>query len=736
MNKIFTFCVLLLFYMNLNSQNLDFFLADFKKVTEKNFFEKIYLHTDKKIYCPKEKIWFTGYLYNSKKGRLDSGKQIIFVEFITPSKKILMRKNIMSKNGKASCFFSIPDSVYGGLYQLRAYSNSMKNFSSKFFFTKLIKISTKQNTYSYIYYKNAKKIKRKRRKIFVDYKISNEKLINGLNCKISFISSNNQGNYLNTIAYITDNKRNIVSKKNNNFYGELEFIPEYNKKYYLVLNAKKHSKEKIKLPEVKEKGTILEVNERRYKLEVQIKSNINQSNSFFNKKNLLIGHKNGNIFFKKQQKNNDKINIYKDSLPYGITEFVLINNEGKILSKYLHYKEEPANKHNINCSFRNDTIIIDFTEIKNESLNISLSISNDTSNNKGIKKYINYYSDLSNNEHYSNEKDKKLLKITLQIFGKKDIWRKKENYFPLKGISISGRVSCIIEKNPAKNSKVRLTILNKSFDYYKTTADEKGEFSFDNLNYKDSIKFLVEAKTRKGKNFTVIDIDGYDTAKIFFNPYFNTNLKQIKYKKIDKRKRKKRKNGNNAIYGRPDQTLYQEDFANKGYNSVLEVLQGRVPGFQRTGNTSILRGFSSITQSSEPLYLLDNVPVSSGLIESLNLQDIERIEIVKSSSKSAIYGERGGNGIISVYTKKGHNIDWGKTESKTIGISENQKFKYFNSNFTYKTFYWNPEIKINKKNKKIKIPLNKKSKYYVINIQGISRNGKTIYYKKVLKNIF
>jgi TonB-dependent SusC/RagA subfamily outer membrane receptor len=92
--------------------------------------------------------------------------------------------------------------------------------------------------------------------------------------------------------------------------------------------------------------------------------------------------------------------------------------------------------------------------------------------------------------------------------------------------------------------------------------------------------------------------------------------------------------------------------------NVSQALQGRVPGVQVTNNGSPgtqpivrIRGISSISFASDPLYVIDGFP--SGDLSTIDTRDIESVEVLKDASASAIYGSRATNGVIIVTTKKG-----------------------------------------------------------------------------------
>ena len=130
-------------------------------------------------------------------------------------------------------------------------------------------------------------------------------------------------------------------------------------------------------------------------------------------------------------------------------------------------------------------------------------------------------------------------------------------------------------------------------------------------------------------------------------------------------------------------------------------LQGRASGVQVTTSSALggsavrirVRGTSSASANSEPLYVIDGIPMESGeistsqpgagigewnlqtaantnVLASLNPSDIESIEILKDASAAAIYGSRGANGVVLITTKQGRK---GKTKinfTSNFGISE------------------------------------------------------------------
>ena len=91
--------------------------------------------------------------------------------------------------------------------------------------------------------------------------------------------------------------------------------------------------------------------------------------------------------------------------------------------------------------------------------------------------------------------------------------------------------------------------------------------------------------------------------------------------------------------------------------NAAEALQGKLTGVSVTTTEGSpdadvkirVRGGSSLTQSSNPLYIVDGMPVAS--INDISPSDIQQIDVLKDASSTAIYGAQGANGVIIITTK-------------------------------------------------------------------------------------
>lgn len=127
-------------------------------------------------------------------------------------------------------------------------------------------------------------------------------------------------------------------------------------------------------------------------------------------------------------------------------------------------------------------------------------------------------------------------------------------------------------------------------------------------------------------------------------------------------------------------SIEPRDFNDGANTSVEQLIQGKVAGVQISqtsgepgGGMSIqIRGVGSINAGTDPLYVIDGVPIDNSNnfsaggeaqlsdnenprnpLNTLNTNDIESIEILKDASATAIYGSRAANGVVLITTKKG-----------------------------------------------------------------------------------
>ena len=108
-------------------------------------------------------------------------------------------------------------------------------------------------------------------------------------------------------------------------------------------------------------------------------------------------------------------------------------------------------------------------------------------------------------------------------------------------------------------------------------------------------------------------------------------------------------------------TISAETIENRPNASFVQTLSGQVAGLNITtasgqpgaASNINLRGVTSINGNTQPLFIIDGAPVDESNFRSLNPQDIASISVLKDAGATAIYGNRGANGVIVIKTRQG-----------------------------------------------------------------------------------
>ena len=126
-------------------------------------------------------------------------------------------------------------------------------------------------------------------------------------------------------------------------------------------------------------------------------------------------------------------------------------------------------------------------------------------------------------------------------------------------------------------------------------------------------------------------------------------------------------------------TVKNEDIATQHATNVTNALAGKVAGLQVSSTTTdpgagtnvIVRGYSSINSTNQPLYVVDNIIV--GGMGSLSSEDIVSMTVLKGAAATALYGSRAANGVIVITTKQGsRGLEKNFTISYSGGVEARQ----------------------------------------------------------------
>ncbi len=111
----------------------------------------------------------------------------------------------------------------------------------------------------------------------------------------------------------------------------------------------------------------------------------------------------------------------------------------------------------------------------------------------------------------------------------------------------------------------------------------------------------------------------------------------------------------------------------------MRALQGKVPGMTITSDGSPvgagkvrIRGIGSFNTSQDPLFVIDGVPTTTNM-NTLNMNDIESMQVLKDAASASIYGSRAANGVIIITTRSGK-----KSDKVKIDFSANLTAQFYN----------------------------------------------------------
>ena len=142
--------------------------------------------------------------------------------------------------------------------------------------------------------------------------------------------------------------------------------------------------------------------------------------------------------------------------------------------------------------------------------------------------------------------------------------------------------------------------------------------------------------------------------------------------------------------------MRSEDLLKAQVSNPAQALAGRVAGLQMNNTSTQLgsspsitiRGFSSISSGTEPLFIVDGMPFD-GDLNLINPNDIESITVLKDAASNALYGARGANGVIMITTRRGRTADAKVSLDAKWGYNTNglQNYKSMNAQQFYENYY-------------------------------------------------
>ncbi len=296
---------------------------------------------------------------------------------------------------------------------------------------------------------------------------------------------------------------------------------------------------------------------------------------------------------------------------------------------------------------------------------------------------------------------------------------KQPSFYFEAGQTLSGKVTNIFGK-PSQKCDV-FALANTIFRMGRT--DSLGQYFIDGIHFQDSTSFVLKAKKQK----SIIDVEIIPDTDLFPAPnsfftspqarqlaapaeYFDQTkmkyygeggMRLIYLDEITVNAAKKTSDTQDQYFsGMGDSQITAENLAKMHSRSILNVLS-MVAGVQVSGTQITIRG-----SSQAPLIIIDGIPTEDpDELSYLTSNDVENIEVFKGAS-AAIFGSRGGNGVIAISLKRGvvseHVTPVSMTTIMPLGIQKPEQFyvpKYEVQSIRddvkpdlRTTIYWNPAL--------------------------------------------
>jgi hypothetical protein len=359
------------------------------------------------------------------------------------------------------------------------------------------------------------------------------------------------------------------------------------------------------------------------------------------------------------------------------------------------------------------------------------------------------------------------------------------------GLTLTGKVYKVNEKPIEEPHELRI-LVNHRFGMpilYEGETNEAGEFSFFGMDYQDSVgiylQAFIEREKNSGKTTEVkrneVAISIPDTPKFQernkallpsgdnfqdFDEYLVTvkeakNMleqfrlsQEIELGEVTVTGKRSLKPDNRAIQynNAPDRSMpITKDFYY--FQNIFQVLRGRFPGVNVVGDVFsinpppgvIIRGGgATIANAGGATFFIDGIRAMPGMVAVLPVSEIEKIDIIMSLNKGAVFGADGAGGVINVLTKAGNpNYNWedepitGNATIKAKGYAPIREFYTPTGIYDINapiaidfrsTVYWNPNLVTDNTGKvQIEFPLAEGKPEVFVDLQGISKSGEPIH---------
>ncbi len=682
--------------------------------------EKVYIHIDRDTYLTGETVWLKGYLFDGYTHNADTLTGVLYAELVDPNiRQVRLRTQLRASGSYASGQLVLPDSLPSGTYQLRAYTNLMRNYSESYFFTKTLTVLHADDSSAS---DAGKSIKQNRPD--VQFLPEGGHLVAGLTSRIAFKAVNSLGKGVAVKGFVLDTKKDTVIGFFTTHLGMGHFMlkPEPAQIYTAFIPLPDGTLASYPMPAAQEQGVVMQVENMTNKDHVLVYVMHNKATGDTTATLTLVAQARGQIIQAAKVPLTRKtavVRLSRTAFPEGIAQLTVFDETHKPVCERLVFinKNEQINVSVVTdkASYKNRepinlTVTTTNTEGKPLAANLSLAAVDaklapeSDSNSITIRSHLLLSSDLVGTieqpDAYFNPANKeRWLQLDLLLLTQG--WRRfswtdvlsgtvPPIKHPLeKGLSLTGRVVRPNQKDIGGTVKLTFIIAKKdsSRQILAGESDEAGNFWAYDLDFTDTATVMIQGVKGAANRNLVITLDQLlkptvMTLQVPYNPMefrrdeladfirrtkeYQEIERQIRRNKevllnaVTVKAKKYEERDSRVIYGTPDATVKFDQTNTSGRLTILDVIQGRIAGVQVIGNgfnaRVQIRGAANFNGPVDPLFVLDGMPMDLQAILGISVQDVDRVDVLKGAS-AAIYGSRASGGVISILTKRGKSTD-------------------------------------------------------------------------------
>lgn len=341
--------------------------------------EKVYVHMDNTCYFLGDTIWYAVYTRRTDSDVPSQISRVLYVELFNQDGYLVERQILEMKNGKGWGSFALPDTLYAGFYELRAYTRWQLNWGqyehehtyteeelfytmamAKEYFRDYDKLYSRvfpvydkpQEAGIYSHDMTLRPLQRyfkddlPRPKFHLTLYPEGGTLVADAPCRMAFEVSNEQGETSNGRCEILDSKKQLVAQANvvNRGRGLLMFTPKANENYQAVfysdsLNRRgKNIQVKANISNIPTEGIALMLNLREETLEMEINARGTLAQKEFG---YTIMHEGVVEEFGRLEGRSSNVTIPRNALRPGVNQMTLFDDEGRIYADRLFFVSSP-----------------------------------------------------------------------------------------------------------------------------------------------------------------------------------------------------------------------------------------------------------------------------------------------------------------------------------------------------------------------------------------------------------